>query len=228
MNLVALLALGFFIGMRHATDADHVMAVTTIVSSRRTLRAALPVGVLWGVGHSATILMVGGAIVVCGVVIPPRIGLGMELSVAFMLMVLGAMNVWAFVRDAGTLLHSHGVRPGSAESQGALSLRPLVMGLVHGLAGSAAVALLVLAAVRDAAWALAYLFAFSAGTVAGMLVITMALAVPLVAAAARFGRLHRSLGVTTGLASVALGVLLAYRVGFVHGLFTGHPQWTPQ
>jgi high-affinity nickel-transport protein len=102
------------------------------------------------------------------------------------------------------------------------------MGLVHGLAGSAAVALLVLAAVRDAGWALAYLAAFCVGTVAGMLIITTLLAVPVVTAAERFGRIHRSLGVTTGLASVALGVVLAYRIGFVHGLFTGHPQWTPQ
>jgi high-affinity nickel-transport protein len=228
VNLAALLALGFFLGMRHATDADHVVAVTTIVSRRRTLRAALPVGLLWGLGHTAMILLVGGAIVLLGVVIPPRVDLGMELSVAAMLVLLGTMNVWGFVRDVGKLPHSHGSPSGSAELEtGAgrtLSLRPLVVGLVHGLAGSAAVALLVLAAIREAAWAFAYLVVFCAGTVAGMLVITAALAIPVVVAAARFGRLHRVLGVTTGLASVALGALLAYKVGFVHGLFTGHPQ----
>jgi high-affinity nickel-transport protein len=213
--------------MRHATEADHVVAVTSIVSRRRTLRAAVPVGVLWGLGHTVTILLVGGAIVLFGVVIPPRIGLGMELSVALMLVVLGAMNVRAFVRDAGALVHSHPAGSDDRE-HAALSLRPLAMGLAHGLAGSAAVALLVLAAVRDAGWAVAYLTAFCVGTVAGMVIITTLLAVPVVAAAERFGRIHRSLVMTTGLASVALGVLLAYRVGFVHGLFTGHPQWTPQ
>ena len=82
-NLFAMLALGFFLGMRHATDPDHVVAVTAIVSRERTGRAALRVGVLWGVGHTATILLVGGAIILFDLVIPPRLGLSMEMSVAW-------------------------------------------------------------------------------------------------------------------------------------------------
>ena len=89
MSLLAILALGFFLGMRHATDADHVVAVTTIVSRERSPRSAIGIGALWGLGHTATILLVGGAIVVFGLVIPPRLGLSMELSVACMLIVLG-------------------------------------------------------------------------------------------------------------------------------------------
>lgn len=85
MTLLPILALGFFLGMRHATDADHVVAVSTIVSRERSLRAAARVGVLWGIGHTLTILVVGGAIILFGVVIPPRLGLGMEFSVAIML-----------------------------------------------------------------------------------------------------------------------------------------------
>ena len=231
MNLLALLALGFFLGMRHATDADHVVAVTTIVSKKRTLRAALPVGALWGLGHTLTIVLVGGAIVLFGVVISPRLGLGMELSVALMLIVLGAMNVWAFVRDVPALTHPSGEGPSThahGPSLGVGALRPLLVGVVHGLAGSAAVALLVLDTIHDAAWALAYLLVFCAGTIAGMAVITAALAVPVVAAAERFARLHRGLGVATGLASLVFGAVIAYQIGFVHGLFTGHPLWTPQ
>src|SRR5438552_12923166 len=87
MTLFAILALGFFLGMRHATDSDHVIAVTTIVSRARSARAALWVGALWGLGHSATILAVGGAIVLFGWIIPPRLGLSMEMSVAVMLIV---------------------------------------------------------------------------------------------------------------------------------------------
>src|SRR5262245_40734713 len=103
MTLPAVLALGFFLGMRHATDADHVVAVSTIVSRQRTLRAAAPIGMLWGVGHTLTILLVGGAILLFGIVIPPRLGLGMELSVALMLVLLGALNVHAVLRDARAL-----------------------------------------------------------------------------------------------------------------------------
>jgi high-affinity nickel permease len=93
MSLAAILALGFFLGMRHATDADHVVAVSAIVTRERTLRAAATIGLLWGLGHTATIVLVGGAIVLFGRVISPRLGLGMELSVGVMLVLLGALNL---------------------------------------------------------------------------------------------------------------------------------------
>jgi high-affinity nickel-transport protein len=231
VNLLALLALGFFLGMRHATDADHVVAVTTIVSRKRTLAAALPIGALWGLGHTLTIVVVGGAIVLFGVVISPRLGLGMELSVAIMLIVLGAMNVWAFVRDVPALAHDGPDGYEHREARvpfGFASVRPLLVGVVHGLAGSAAVALLVIGTIRNAAWAFAYLLVFCVGTIAGMAIITAVLAVPVVAAAERFARIHRALGVATGMASLAFGAAIAYQIGFVHGFFTAHPDWTPR
>ena len=100
MSLASILLLGFFLGMRHATDADHVVAVSTIVSRERSLRATAPMGIAWGVGHTATILIVGGAMVVFGVAISPRMGLGMELGVAFMLVMLGAMSLRSIHREA--------------------------------------------------------------------------------------------------------------------------------
>lgn len=95
VSLLSILFLGFFLGMRHATDADHVVAVTTIVARERSLRAAAPIGAVWGLGHTVTILLVGGGIIVFGVVIPPRVGLTMELSVALMLILLGGLNLAA-------------------------------------------------------------------------------------------------------------------------------------
>src|SRR6516164_11757119 len=92
--------------MRHATDADHVVAVTTIVSRERSARAALAIGGLWGLGHSVTILGVGGAIVVLGLIIPPRVGLGMEMSVAAMLVVLGITNLTGAIRPLEQAAHS--------------------------------------------------------------------------------------------------------------------------
>src|SRR4051794_6314332 len=146
MTLFAILALGFFLGMRHATDSDHVIAVTTIVSRARSARAALWVGALWGLGHSATILTVGGAIVLFGWVIPPRVGLSMEMSVAVMLIVLGAINLSGALTHINQIAHRHqhaeeDESPARHVHVGG-PLRPLIIGVVHGLAGSAAVALL--------------------------------------------------------------------------------------
>ena len=95
---VSIVLLGFFLGMRHATDPDHVIAVTTIVARQRRVGAAALIGVLWGIGHTLTIVAVGGAIIVFGVVIPPRLGLTMELSVALMLILLGLLNVAGIMR----------------------------------------------------------------------------------------------------------------------------------
>src|SRR5205814_6590282 len=96
--LLSILALGFFLGMRHATDSDHVIAISTIVSRERDVRHAAIIGMFWGVGHSITLLVVGGAIVVFGLVIPQRLGLSLEFCVALMLIVLGAFNLRVALR----------------------------------------------------------------------------------------------------------------------------------
>src|SRR5438445_9067313 len=98
ITLVSIIALGFFLGMRHATDPDHVIAVTTIVSRQRNVRYAALIGLLWGLGHTITIFVVGSAIILFGLVIPPRIGLTMELSVGLMLLLLGIVNLSGFMR----------------------------------------------------------------------------------------------------------------------------------
>lgn len=225
---LALLALGFFLGVRHATDADHVVAVTAIVSRERSARAAIAIGALWGLGHSATILLVGGAIVVFGLVIPPRVGLSMEMSVAAMLVVLGVVNVTGALqnirgharRDAHD--HDDADAPAAALQHGlAHFVRPVAVGVVHGLAGSAAVALLVLATIRDAAWAIVYLAVFGLGTVLGMVLLTSLMAVPIAAATNRARGIELTLVRVTGLVSISFGLFLAYRVGVLDGLFTG-------
>ena len=102
-DLVSLLLLGFFLGMRHATDADHVIAIATIVSRQRTLRGSVLIGAAWGIGHTLTILAVGSAIILFGVVIPARVGLAMELAVGIMLVILGLLTLTGMgrvLRDA--------------------------------------------------------------------------------------------------------------------------------
>jgi hypothetical protein len=232
MPLLSILALGLFLGMRHATDADHVVAVTTIVSRERSVRAAAVVGALWGLGHCATLFVVGGALLLSRFVIPPHVGLGMEMAVALMLILLGGLNL----TDA---LHriEHAAEPSSDRTRAHAGVggsgralrvvRPLVVGVIHGLAGSAAIALLVLTTIRETGSALGYLAVFGLGTVAGMMLLTAAMALPLAAASARFAAFDRTMARATGLLSIAFGAYLFYRVGFVDGLFTASPRWTP-
>src|SRR5206468_12148242 len=91
--MLTVIGLGLLLGIRHSTDADHVVAVTTIVSQQRRIRDAAMIGALWGVGHTLTIGVVGSVIILFNVAIPPRIGLSMEFSVAIMLILLGVLNL---------------------------------------------------------------------------------------------------------------------------------------
>jgi high-affinity nickel permease len=268
ISFLSILAVGFILGMRHATDPDHVVAVTTIVTNQRnSMRAAL-IGAFWGLGHTVTIFVVGAGIILFNLVIPVRVGLSMELSVAIMLIVLGVANVAAFLRsmpagpgraqDAAEVIHSHPHSHGDyvhshphahlAESHSPAPdhaplalmdrafgkiglyqyLRPFVVGVVHGLAGSAAVALLVLTTIRNVHWAIAYLLIFGVGTIAGMMLITMSLASVFTMAGKGRQKFSRRLAFASGLLSLGFGLFVAYQICFVYGLFTTHARWIPQ
>ena len=226
MSFLSVLILGLFLGMRHATDPDHVVAVTTLVSQRQSTRGAMLLGALWGVGHGLTLLVVGGAIIALGLVMPPWLGLSLELGVALMLIGLGVINLRR-ARQLAQSGHAHGHHGGAGPAPSAQQLRSLIIGVVHGLAGSAAVALLVLSTIREPGWAFLYLCLFGAGTVTGMMLLTTAVSFPLAAAARRFGSAERWLGHVTGAVSVAFGLFLVYQIGFVDGLFAGDLSWAP-
>ncbi len=253
INFLSIIALGFFLGMRHATDPDHVIAVTTIVSRERQISKSAWIGIAWGIGHAVTIFAVGAGIILFDLVIPPRLGLSMEFAVGLMLIVLGAANVLSFFsaptgglsqldhshpHSHGDYVHSHAhghepeAHPHSldrtplARADRVLSkfglyrlLRPLVVGIVHGLAGSAAVALLVLTTIRDPRWAVAYLLVFGAGTIAGMMLITMSIATSfhMLRGGAYF---FRRLALASGLLSLGFGLVVAYRIVAMYGLLS--------
>jgi len=253
-TLLPILFFGFFLGMWHATDSDHVIAVTTIVSRQRSIWSAAWTGIFWGIGHSLTLLVIGGAIILFGIVVPVRLGMSLEFCVGLMLILLGVLNLHSTFRrveevsmdhdDVHAHLHRHGDYVHShihGHEEGAhghteadvpsakldrvfgrsriyQALRPIVIGIVHGLAGSAAVALLVLPIIHDPVWAMAYLLIFGVGTIAGMILITAAIAVP-VSYSTRFKFLHRHLGTAAGALSLCFGLFLVYQIGFVDGLF---------
>lgn len=208
MSVWSVLGLGFMLGLRHATDADHVVAVSTIVSRSRTLQSAVLIGTFWGLGHTLTILIVGGAIVIFNVVVPPSVETALELCVATMLVVLGGVNLYSgiFARRP----EPQGVSPAPLRTGSSrVSLRPLFIGVVHGLAGSAAIALLVLATIQSVARALLYLAVFGAGTIVGMALLTCLVVVPVAAASRRYVSLERYLAGFTGGASFVFGAWLA-------------------
>lgn len=256
-SFLAISLLGLFLGMRHATDPDHVIAVSTIVSKQRGIGKAGLIGVIWGVGHTLTIFLVGAAIILFKVTVPARLGLTMELSVGLMLILLGILSLTGVMqRTVARLLPGSpyanetkssewtAMPPAPSESVAARVtaiaepatrsigvfniLRPLVVGIVHGLAGSAAVALLVMTTISDPWWEIAYLLIFGLGTVIGMMMITALIAVPFVYTARRLSGWNRGMAVASGLLSVSFGIFLSYQTGIVSGLFGPHPHWIPQ
>jgi high-affinity nickel-transport protein len=211
MSLLLTFVTSLMLGMRHATDPDHIVAVTAIASRERSASKAAWMGALWGFGHTMTLLLVGGAIIAFKITFTPKVGLSMEFTVAIMLIVLGLLNLFE-------------VRP---QPHSVNTARPFVVGIVHGLAGSAAAVLLIVPLIPDPRWAAVYLLMFGFGTVVGMTLITLSIAAPSLVIAARMVGMQRSLRLASGALSLVFGLYLAHKVGFVDGLFRTDPRWSP-
>jgi len=263
LALLTIIALGLILGMRHATDPDHVIAVSTIVSREHNVKRSALIGVAWGIGHTLTILLVGSAMILFRIKLPPRIGLSMELAVALMLIALGIKNLSPRLRwrgQAGISLpvdsssyHSHGDYVHAHRHAGDVGhahdphhtpvaiidnwfqnlglythLRPFIIGVVHGLAGSAAIALLVLSTISNLFLAMVYLIVFGLGTVLGMMLITLTMASTFAYGQRRLKVIGRHLGWAAGLVSLVFGFFIAYQVGIVDGLFRSQASWIPR
>jgi ABC-type nickel/cobalt efflux system permease component RcnA len=238
--------LGFLLGLQHATDPDHLVAVATILTRERRFADGALIGVLWGAGHMTTLTIVGAIIIGLKLTITPTVGGGLELLVAAMLIVLGVLRLRDAVRGLETVPpghlvadHDHGGGAGVVHSHphvhdaeqrhehphvhpsrwlsalgwrsGWPAGRALVVGAVHGLAGSAAVSLLVLATLRSTASAVVYLLIFGIGTIIGMTVLTAVMAYP-VSMALRYRRARQALALCAGVGSIAFGLVYGYRL----------------
>lgn len=244
-NGVALLAFGFLFGLKHALDADHLVAVSTIVSERSSPWSATLVGGLWGLGHTASLIVAGVLIVVLRLEVPEQLAAWLEFGVAVMIAGLGAnllrkllgndgCRVTMAEHSHGTLSHRHPHLAYAAETPGATSengtsglhrswrgigRKPFLVGMMHGLAGSAALMLLVLSEIRSPRLGLLYILVFGVGSIGGMLVMSTLFSLPYLLLKNRFRAIDRGLRLSAGALSVAFGIYLMYEIGIIDGLF---------
>lgn len=233
--MATFLFLGFLVGLRHALEADHVAAVASLATDGASLRDQVRRGALWGMGHTASLLVFAGGSILLGLAIPAGAERLLEAAVGAMLVVLGG-SVLLGLRRAGVHVHAHrhgggpphlhahahraaeahggahahDHRHGASHAPGLRGLRALAVGALHGLAGSAALVLLVAGASGSGWLALAYIACFGAGSIAGMALLAGAIALPLCASARGPARLHAALGLLAGGVSVALGAQLLW------------------
>ena len=228
MNAGTILLLGLLLGMRHALDADHLAAVATLATRSRSVGHTMLQGVAWGAGHTLTLLLFGGTVLVLGLVLPERAALALELAVGIMLIALGAEVLYRLWRgrvhfhahrhaDGAAHFHAH-AHPGESqhdpdrhEHGHGFPLRALLVGMVHGMAGSAALILLSLEALRTPAWGLAYIALFGIGSIAGMAALSVVIAIPLRLTSRRLDRAHGGLSALVGLGTVLLGCYVVLR-----------------
>jgi len=235
-SLWAAFGLGLLLGIQHALDPDHLIAVSTIVSEHKSFKWASLIGAFWGLGHTTTLFAVGLIVIGLRVTIPPRLGSGLELLVAGMLVALGANVLHKAFGAERVHLHTHSHNPVThthlhahddpqqdhAHGHAFKTMRrPFVVGMVHGLAGSAAVMLLVLSTIESASAGLAYIVIFGLGSVGGMLLLSGIISLPFILTARRFSLMNRWIRVLAGAASVAFGLFLGWEIGSDLGLFGG-------
>ncbi len=245
VSLFSLLAVGFGLGLKHAVEADHLAAVSNIVSTRKSFWSASLVGALWGLGHTISLLVAAIAVILFHFEIGERLGRGLELGVALMLIFLGFDTLRKLFR--GGQLHMHFHRHGgrvhahphvhtgeqvhqSADDRNekveqpthhglAIGPRPLIVGMIHGLAGSGALMLLVLSTISSPLAGMSYVLVFGIGSIGGMMLMSLLLSLPFHFTAKTFGGVELTMRGLAGALSVGLGVFMVYQIGFVQGLF---------
>ena len=227
------LALGFVLGLRHALDADHLAAVSTFVTEERSFLRTSLIGVSWGMGHTAALLVFGLGVAAFRLTLTPRLSQFLEFLVGCMLVFLGANVLVRLFRGQRLHAHTHehnGVRQshlhlhlGGAKHEHQhrtlrLGGKPFVVGVVHGLAGTAALMMLVVGAIPSLLLAAGYILIFGLGSIGGMMSMSLLMTVPLALAARRLLLLERLIRLAAGLFSLGFGLFLAWNGGWVQSL----------
>ncbi|HEX8772767.1 MAG TPA: hypothetical protein VF735_04110 [Pyrinomonadaceae bacterium] len=241
LSAFAMLGLGLVFGLKHATEADHIVAVSSIVSHQRSLIRSVTVGALWGTGHTASLLFVGIVVLALRVAVPEGLANWLEFGVALMIIALGAsallrlrssrrrdIHLHQHKHDGVSHVHLHfhehetahkGAVSTHSHAVSRLGFKPLLVGAMHGLAGSATLTLLVLTQINSTALGLVYLSVFGIGSITGMFVMSGLIGLPFALSARRFGGLHYGLQAMAGALSIAFGLWYAYETGIASGLW---------
>ena len=249
VGIFALLGLGLVFGLKHATEVDHVVAVSTIVSEQRNVLRSALVGGLWGIGHTTSLIIVGVLVLVFRVAVPLRVANWLEFGVALMIITLGVLALTRVLRKRADVhlhrhrhnhdgqthvhlhFHEHGTEhtspaashssPTSSHSHAIakLGFKPLLVGGMHGLAGSAALTLLVLTRIQSVSLGLVYLALFGIGSTLGMLLMSGLIGLPFALSGRRLTSINRGLQTAAGGLSIAFGFWYAYETAIMNGLW---------
>ena len=227
-SISVILATGFIYGLQHALDPDHLVAVSTIVSEHKSVSRSSLVGTFWGVGHTSSLLLVSLIVLLLRVSIPDNISRWMEAPVALMLIALGVTTIIRAVRERGLRIHTHTHSHDESSAHTHLHIhleeehvhqhryfkvgkRPFVVGLVHGVAGSAALTLLVLVKIPSVALGLIYIGVFGIGSIGGMLLMSGLIGLPF-ALTRRYEFLNGGIRLVAGAISILYGLVLAWKL----------------
>ncbi|HEY6246766.1 MAG TPA: hypothetical protein VIX17_22625 [Pyrinomonadaceae bacterium] len=235
LSAVTVLIIGFTLGLKHATEVDHVVAISTIVSQHKNVFRSAIVGALWGAGHTASLLVVGAIALLLRVAIPERVSGLLEFGVALMIIGLGISALWRALRK-GTQIHVHehshdGLKhkhihfhehekkhePSStsrhSHTVSRVGIKPLLIGTMHGLAGSGALTLLVLTQINSSLIGFLYLAIFGLGSIVGMVLMSGLLGLPFALTSRNLDQIHRQLQTVAAALSICFGIWYAYHTG---------------
>ncbi|MEH7418808.1 sulfite exporter TauE/SafE family protein [Neobacillus drentensis] len=231
IGFLSILALGFVLGIKHAIEPDHVIAVSTIASQSKKLFKSTLAGVFWGIGHTATLFIIGVVLILMKGEIPEKWAMSLEFLVGIMLVYLGLTTLFSLKNihihqhkhdgDEHKHLHSHshnGKHQHNHQHPNVSYLKSLFIGLVHGLAGSGAMVLLTMSTVKSVWEAAVYILIFGAGTILGMLFFTTIIGIPFVFSAKK-RVLNQTLTRLTGVISIAFGMYYMYNLAITEGLY---------
>jgi len=239
LNIFVVLSIGLVFGLKHATEVDHVVAISTIVSRHRNVFRSAIVGALWGVGHTVSLLVIGAIVLSLRIAIPEFVSNWMELAVALMIIGLGISALWRASRkssevhvhqhDHDGMSHTHvhfhekenkhqpAAHARHSHTVSRLGWKPVLIGMVHGLAGSGALTLLVLTQISSSLLGFLYVLTFGFGSIVGMLLMSGLIGFPFALTSGQLTSTHNRLQTLAALLSICFGAWYAYETGI--GMF---------